>query len=88
MEEKDPILVLSSILSHFYKDALDESQYKDISVGKKRERNKKKSNSESSYSDRRKEDRERDLQGSLLPGVETMVLQREVLQMYSLTRLE
>lgn len=57
--DKDPLEVLSSILSHFYKDALDESQYRDISVGKKRERNKKKSNSETSYSDRKREDRER-----------------------------
>lgn len=59
LENNDPVEVLSSILSHFYKDALDESQYKDISVGKKRERTKKKSNAETSYSDRKKEDRER-----------------------------
>ena len=59
LAEKDPIDVLSSVLSLFYKDALDESQYKDISVGKKKERTKKKSNADTSYSDRKKEDRER-----------------------------
>ena len=57
---KDPLMVLSSVLSHFYKDALDESQYKDISVGRRRERNRKKGNDETfQYSDRKKEDRER-----------------------------
>ncbi|MGN1163855.1 MAG: DEAD/DEAH box helicase, partial [Candidatus Ornithospirochaeta sp.] len=57
---RDPLSVLSSVLSHFYKDALDESQYKDISVGKKREKNRRKGNDESfQYSDRKKEDRER-----------------------------
>ena len=59
LSDKDPVEVLSSVLSLFYKDALDESQYKDISVGKKKERTKKKSNAETSYSDRKKEDRER-----------------------------
>ena len=59
LSDKNPVDVLSSILSLFYKDALDESQYKDISVGKKKERTKKKSNAETSYSDRKKEDRER-----------------------------
>ena len=59
LADKDPVNVLSSVLSLFYKDALDESQYKDISVGKKKERTKKKSNEENTYSDRRKEDRER-----------------------------
>ena len=59
LEDNDPVDVLSSVLSLFYRDALDESQYKDISVGKKRERTKKKSNAETSYTDRKKEDRER-----------------------------
>ena len=59
LENNDPVDVLSSVLSLFYRDALDESQYKDISVGKKRERTKKKSNAETSYTDRKKEDRER-----------------------------
>lgn len=59
LEDNDPVDVLSSVLSLFYRDALDESQYKDISVGKKRERSKKKSNAETSYTDRKKEDRER-----------------------------
>ena len=59
LEDNDPMDVLSSVLSLFYRDALDESQYKDISVGKKRERTKKKSNAETSYTDRKKEDRER-----------------------------
>ena len=59
LEDSDPVDVLSSVLSLFYRDALDESQYKDISVGKKRERTKKKSNAETSYTDRKKEDRER-----------------------------
>ena len=59
LEDNDPVDVLSSVLSLFYRDALDESQYKDISVGKKRERTKKKSKAETSYTDRKKEDRER-----------------------------
>ena len=59
LEDTDPVDVLSSVLYLFYRDALDESQYKDISVGKKRERTKKKSNAETSYTDRKKEDRER-----------------------------
>ena len=59
LEDNDPVDVLSSVLSLFYRDALDESQYKDISVGKKRERTKKKSNAETSYTDRKKDDRER-----------------------------
>ena len=59
LEDNDPVDVRSSVLSLFYRDALDESQYKDISVGKKRERTKKKSNAETSYTDRKKEDRER-----------------------------
>ena len=59
LEDNDPVDVLSSVLSLFYRDALDESQYKDISVGKKRERTKKKSNAETSYTDRKKEDMER-----------------------------
>ena len=59
LEDNDPVDVLSSVLSLFYRDALDESQYKDISVEKKRERTKKKSNAETSYTDRKKEDRER-----------------------------
>ena len=59
LEDNDPVDVLSSVLSLFYRDALDESQYEDISVRKKRERTKKKSNAETSYTDRKKEDRER-----------------------------
>ena len=50
---------MASLLEHFYKDALDESQYKDISLTKKRDRKGKKSNAETSYTDRKREDRER-----------------------------
>lgn len=58
LEERNAEEVLTSLLRHFYKDALDESQYKDITVGKRRER-KRKGNDEPSYSDRRRDDRER-----------------------------
>ena len=59
LEGRSPEEVLASLLEHFYKDALDESQYKDISLTKKRDRKGKKSNAETSYTDRKREDRER-----------------------------
>ena len=76
LEDNDPVDVLSSVLSLFYRDALDESQYKDISVGKKRERTKKKSNAETSYTDRKKEDRERPYDKIKTPGMDDEGLTR------------